>query len=161
MIEYTGTGPVDNSPPLSSYFKTISILRIGAGLVLMYHHGWAAAWSAYEFLWKEKPWPWLDLLKEAGIPQPHLAAPALAVVVAAVALSWITGFLTRLFSLLLIGVLAAVLMLTQRQGVPAEAAWLYLFIAATLTLFGSGAISLDGLFHLGQNWSKPKKKGWQ
>ena len=42
-----------------------------------------------------------------------------------------------------------------------EAGWLYLLIAVTLVLFGSGTISLDKLFHLGESWGKPKKKkGW-
>jgi hypothetical protein len=40
-----------------------------------------------------------------------------------------------------------------------EAAWLYLLIAFTLLLFGSGAISLDKLFRLGESWSsRPRKK---
>jgi hypothetical protein len=37
-----------------------------------------------------------------------------------------------------------------------EAAWLYLIITVTLLLFGSGTVSVDQLFRLGQ--SGPKKR---
>lgn len=151
MLEYTGGAPAAAQSPLSSLFKTTAILRIGAGVLLMTRHGFNEALSAYRFFWKEQPWDWVPAFHTAGVPYAHLVAPAIAVIVASVALSWILGFLTRLFAALFLPIIITALMLLPQNG-PAhvEAAWLYLFITLTLLLFGSGAISADQLFRLGQ-----------
>jgi uncharacterized membrane protein YphA (DoxX/SURF4 family) len=164
MIEYTGGNPAADQNPWSSLFKTIAILRIGSGVLLLTQHGWAAAWGTYQFLWEEKNWDWVKLFNDVGLPYPALLAPAVAIVVAAVALSWSIGFLTRLFSVLFIPILIGFLALAHKSGSDAvEAGWLYLLIAVTLTLFGSGAISIDKLFRLGSGAGrsrKKKRKGW-
>lgn len=149
MLDYA-SGPSAAPSPLGSIFKTIAIVRIGAGTLLMSRHGFGAAMSAYQFFWKEQPWAWPSAFHDAGIPYPHLAAPLVAVVVAGVALSWILGFLTRLFAVVFLPVIITALVLLQKAGsVQAETAWLYLFITVTLILFGSGSVSLDQLFRLG------------
>lgn len=153
MLDYSRSSS-SSSPsaqnPLGSLFKTIAIVRIGAGTLLMSRHGFGAAMGAYQFFWKEKAWAWPTLFHDAGLPYPHLLAPVVAVVVAGVALSWILGFLTRLFAAVFLPVIITALVLLQKAAVPqAETAWLYLFITVTLILFGSGAVSLDKLFRLG------------
>jgi uncharacterized membrane protein YphA (DoxX/SURF4 family) len=160
MIEFTGSNPTADPSPWTSVLKTTFILRAGAGVLLLVSHGWSGAWRAYEFLWEEQSWDWVPRLNEAGVPYPHLVAPALALAVAAIAISWCVGFLTRLFSLVFIPVLIAFIAAAQRAGSPlVETAWLYLLVAVTLLLFGSGAVSIDKLFHLGESWSSaPKKK---
>ena len=158
MIDYIGGNPAANQNPLSSLFKTIAILRIGTGTLLMSRHGWQAAWGAYDFLWNEKPWSWVVAFHEVGLPKPELLAPAVAIVVAGVALSWCVGFLTRLFAVVFMPVVIGVIVKAGPEHL--ETGWLYLLIAFTLLLFGSGAISIDKLFRLGENWGKPKKKRW-
>jgi uncharacterized membrane protein YphA (DoxX/SURF4 family) len=155
MLEYTGGAPTSSQDPLSSSFKTTAILRIGAGVLLMTRHGFNEAINAYRFFWKEQPWEWVAAFNAAGLPYAHLLAPLVAVLVAGVALSWILGFLTRLFAVLFLPVIIAALVLLPQAG-PAhvEAAWLYLFVTVTLLLFGSGAVSADQLFRLGQNSTK-------
>ncbi len=162
MLEHIGGNPAANQNPWSSLFKTIAILRIGSGVLLLSHHGWQAAAGAYRFLWEEQNWEWVKAFNDAGLPMPTLLAPAAAIVVAAVALSWCVGFLTRLFALAFLPVVGGFILFGQKAGSPlVEAGWLYLLIAVTLVLFGSGTISLDKLFHLGESWGKPKKKkGW-
>lgn len=158
MIEHIGGNPAAAQNPLGSLFKTVAVLRIGAGLLLMSHHGFSAALSAYHFLWKEEPWAWVTLFRDAGLPYAHLLAPFVALVVAGVALSWIVGFLTRLFAVIFLPVIITTLVLLQKAGsVQVEAAWLYLFITATLLLFGSGAVSVDQLFRLGQGGAKKRR----
>lgn len=159
MLEYTGSNPAADQNPWTSLFKTIVILRIGAGALLFLSHGWRGAWGAYEFLWQEKNWDWVQRFNEAGLPYPHLVAPAVAIAVAAVGISWSLGFLTRLFALLFIPIVIGFIITAQGAGSPlAEIGWLYLLVSFTLLLFGSGAISLDKLFHLGENWGSSKKK---
>lgn len=150
MIEHIGGSPAASENPLGSLFKTVAVLRIGTGTLLMTKHGFSAALGAYQFFWKEQPWAWPAAFHDAGLPYAHLLAPFTALIVAGVALSWISGFLTRLFAVFFLPVVITALVLLQKAGAPqVEAAWLYLFITVTLLLFGSGAISVDQLFRLG------------
>lgn len=160
MIEHIGGNPAAAQPSFSSFFKTISVLRVGAGVLLLTSHGWKAGLAAYEFLWQEKPWIWVSIFSDAGLPWPVFMAPAAAIILVAVALSWTVGFLTRLFSLVMLPVAAAFVFFAHRTDSPfVEVGWLYMLIAFTLLLYGSGALSLDKLFHLGEEWSnRPKKK---
>ncbi|HBJ85490.1 MAG TPA: hypothetical protein DDZ88_16755 [Verrucomicrobiales bacterium] len=158
MLEYTGGSPAAVQSPLGSLFKTVAIVRIGTGTLLMTRHGFSAALSAYQFFWKEQPWAWVTAFHDAGLPYPHLVAPLTALLVAGVALSWIIGFLTRLFSVIFLPVVITALVILQKAGsVQVEAAWLYLFITVTLLLYGSGAVSVDQLFRLGQGGSKKRR----
>lgn len=164
MIEYTGGNPAADQNPWSNLFKTIAILRIGAGVLLFTRHGWTAGMGAYEFLWQEKNWDWVKMFNDVGLPLPALLAPGVAIVITAVALSWSLGFLTRLFSVLFMPVLVGFLAYAHKTGSETvETGWLYLLIAITLTLFGSGAVSIDKLFRLGGGGGRAKKKkrkGW-
>lgn len=160
MLDYSGGSSAAAQNPFSSIFKTIAIVRIGAGTLLMVKHG-VGAMAAYHFLWNEKPWSLVQSFHNAGVPYAHLAAPAVALIVATVALSWIIGFLTRLFSAAFLPLLVVTLWLLRKGGVEnaasIEAAWLYLFITLTLILFGSGAVSVDQLFKLGQSGSRKRR----
>jgi len=160
MLDYSGGSSSAAQYSLSSIFKTIAIVRIGAGTLLMVKHGVGVV-AAYHFLWNEKPWGWVQACHNVGVPYAHLVAPAAAVIVAAVALSWILGFLTRLFSAAFLPLLIVTLFLLRKGGVESaasiEAAWLYLFITLTLILYGSGAVSVDQLFKLGQSGSRKRR----
>ena len=160
MIEYTGGSPRRSSSPATSIFRSVLVLRLGAGLLLFGRHGWTAAIDAYHFLWKEQPWDWVPALDAAGLPMAHLLAPAAALLIAAVGLSWILGFLTRFFAAVLIPIcLASFAVVRQVEPAAVESVWLYLLVAFTLMLFGSGAISIDGLFNLGSGGGK-KSSGY-
>ncbi len=163
MLDYSrGSSSSSSSAaqsPLGSLFKTIAVVRIGAGTLLMTRHGFAAAMNGYQFFWKEKPWAWPTLFNEAGLPYAHLLAPVVALVVAGVALSWILGFLTRLFAVVFLPIIITALVLLQKAGAPqAETTWLYLFITVTLILFGSGSVSLDKLFRLGASGGSSRRR---
>lgn len=158
MLEYTGSSPASNQAPLSSLFQTTAILRIGTGLLLMTRYGLGAVQNAYHFFWQEKPWAWVPAFHEAGMPYAHLLAPVVALLIVAVAISWTLGFLTRLFAVIFLPVVITTLVVLQHAGSPrVEAAWLYLIITVTLLMFGSGTLSVDQLFHLGQGGG-PKKR---
>jgi uncharacterized membrane protein YphA (DoxX/SURF4 family) len=159
MIEYYGENPSASHNPWSALFKTIAVLRIGTGVMLLTRHGIAAILGAYHFLWSEQEWAWAKDFAEAGVPYAHLAAPAAALIVVAVGTSWTLGFLTRFFAVVFLPLIAAaIIVLTRLGSAHIEAAWLYAFIGFTLLLFGSGAISLDKLFHIGGGRSGPKKR---
>ena len=145
MLEYTGENPATPQSPVGSLFKTVAILRIGTGTLLLTRHAITVLPAAYHFLWNNQPWDWASFMADNGIPYAHL-----------VAIFWVLGFLTRFFAVVFLPIAAGALILAQKVGSPmAETCWLYIFAAITLLLFGSGAISLDKLFNLGQ---RPKKK---
>jgi uncharacterized membrane protein YphA (DoxX/SURF4 family) len=155
MLESYGSKPRVDQNPLASLFKTASVLRIGAGLVLLTRHAWEASLKAYQFVWKELPWDWVPIFVEQGVPMAHLAAPTTAAILIVVSFSWITGFLTRFSAALMIALCATALGFASTDyGAFSELCWLYLLTAFTLTLFGSGAISLDQLFRIGSRWGK-------
>ncbi|MCB1225199.1 MAG: hypothetical protein KDK99_05245 [Verrucomicrobiales bacterium] len=159
MIEQIGGSSASRrgDHPLGALFQTTAVLRIGAGVLLLSRHLWQALPAAHQFIWKEVPWAWKTAFEDAGVPYPHLVAPAVAVVLALVCASWILGFLTRFFSLLFM-VVAVAALLVDRHAHPefGELCWLYLIIAFTLCLFGSGAVSLDQLFQLGSRRKAPR-----
>lgn len=158
MLEYTGTGPAAGQSPLSSLFQTAAILRIGTGVVLMLRYGSNAVVNAYQFFWNEQPWAWVPAFHEAGMPYAHLLAPFVAILIVGVAVSWIIGFLTRLFAFLFLPVVITTLVVLHNAGsLRVEAAWLYLIITVTLLLFGSGSVSVDQLFRLGQGGRKKQR----
>ena len=152
MLEQVGSGSRAKENPLLPLLKSTAVLRIGSGLVLMFRHAWEAIIQAYQFIWKEIPWDWVLLLEAERVPFPHLMAPALAVLLFAVAAAWIIGFLTRLFAVLMLA-LSGLALSTAGADHPAfsELSWLYALIAFTLLLYGSGAISLDQLFRWGSH----------
>jgi uncharacterized membrane protein YphA (DoxX/SURF4 family) len=158
MLEYTGSGPAAASSPLSSLLQTAAILRIGTGLLLMTRYGIDAVQNAYHFFFQEQPWAWVPAFHEAGMPYAHLLAPVVAILIVLVALSWIIGFLTRLFACVFLPVVITTLVVLQHAGSPrVEAAWLYLIITVTLLLFGSGSVSVDQLFRLGHGGPKRRR----
>ena len=155
MLESYGPNPRQAQYPLGSLLKTSAILRIGAGIVLMTRHAWDAVFNAYHFLWKEVPWEWVTTFVNEGVPMAHLAAPFTALSLFIIATTWIVGFLTRLFSVLMMLLCIAALGFASTEFAAfSELCWLYLLIAFTLTLFGSGAISLDKLFRIGSQRGK-------
>lgn len=144
---------------LGHFFKSAAILRIGSGAVLAWFHGWPGAVSAYLFLWKEQPWEWVNVLEKARVPWPHLVAPAAAFVIASVSLSWLLGFVTRLFSAVFVPVVIGAMIVAHRLDAPQlETCVLYLPVALTLLLFGSGNVSLDFFFKLGQQPKEPLRR---
>ena len=162
MIEHIGGSPEANQNPWAQLFQSILVLRAGCGLLLLYRHGWQAVRDAYEFLWNEQPCAWVTLVKDAGLPLPHLLTPAVALPVAGVARRWLTGLLPRLLDYVFLPLIGGFVFFASRAGSDAvETGWLYLLASLTLLLFGSGAVSLDQLFRIGETWSaETRKKGW-
>jgi uncharacterized membrane protein YphA (DoxX/SURF4 family) len=159
MLEQVGSSSRASENPFLPLLKSTVLLRIGAGLVLMFRHAWEGVFQAYRFLWEEIPWDWVRLLETHGVPFPHLTAPALAALLFAVALAWIAGFLTRLFALLMLVLCGLALTLAGGEHPSfSEISWLYALIAFTLLLYGSGAISLDQLFRWGSHRPPPRSR---
>ena len=134
-------------------------LRIGAALTLGYLHVWPESLAAWHHLWNQAPWELPLILQKASFPYPHIVAYAGTVIACSVVLSWFFGFLTRFFSFIFlpvaIGIIFAGNSLNEATSVR-EIGALYLFIALSLLVTGSGWFSVDGIFQFGTR--RPKKK---
>ena len=132
-------------------------LRIASGAVLLYLHTWHHAVSGWHFLWHQQPWELPALLAKAQFSYSSALAIAGTAVAFSVTVSWVLGFLTRLFSALFIAVLLGALLACNRleEHAGAETAMLYLLISVTLVVTGSGWFSVDTLFVMSR---APKRK---
>ena len=69
------------------------------------------------------------------------------------------GFVTRLFSAVFVPVVVGGMIVAQRLDAPQlETCALYLPVALTLVLFGSGNVSLDFFFKLGRQPKEPPRR---
>lgn len=132
-----------------SLFGTIP-LRIASAAVLLYLHTWQHVRSAWQFLWHQQPWDLPGIVAKAGLPYAPVIAITVAVIAFVVSLSWLIGFLTRFFSVLFIPVLLGAIFVANRLEDYAygESAMIYLLIAVTLVITGSGWFSVDTVFEM-------------
>jgi len=124
-------------------------LRIGTGLTLFYLHGWSEASGAVRHLWDSNVhWGLIALLEKATMPYPNFLAYIATIIGVSTAVFWMVGFLTRFFATLFVPLAIGVIVVANHLGETgaAEAGILYLFVAFTLIINGSGWFSVDALF---------------
>jgi uncharacterized membrane protein YphA (DoxX/SURF4 family) len=138
------------------FLPGVTLLRLGAGLTLLYLHVWHQAQQAFHFVWNRQPWEAVEVVKKAGLPFATVLAVGSEVIALLVAVSWILGFTTRLFSFLFLPVMLGALWVANKTAETngAEVCLLYFFIAAALLIHGSGRVSLDSLFQRRRSRSK-------
>jgi uncharacterized membrane protein YphA (DoxX/SURF4 family) len=139
--------------------RTIAVLRIGSGLVLFLAYALQATVEAWHFIWHSGRFALVGTLGQAGLPWANVLAPTVAFIAVTVSVAWVVGFFTRLFAALFLPIAFVALFVAARVGASESAsvvAWLFVFISITLMLYGSGQISVDGLFRLGGR-SKQRK----
>lgn len=124
------------------------ILRLGAGLTLLYVQGWNLAIAAWEYLWNGQPWRLIDQLTQAQLPLPNVLAVISAIVLTLTSASWILGFATRFISAITLPVMAMTMVAANRTGMApsSETSTLYFFVALCLMVSGPGWVALDSLF---------------
>lgn len=132
-------------------------LRIAGGAVLLYLHTWHHAQSGWQYLWHQQAWELPAILAKAQFPYSSAMAIAATATAFSVTISWLLGFLTRLFSVLFIPVLLGAILAANRleEYANAETAMLYLLITITLVITGSGWFSVDTVFEMNRS---PKRK---
>lgn len=133
-------------------------LRIGAALTLGYLHCWPEGLAAWRHLWNQVPWELPNILQKASLPYPHILAYSATVIACSTVVAWFFGFLTRFFSFIFLPVAAGIILVgnSLNEGAAVrEIGALYLFIALSLLITGSGWFSVDAIFQL-QN--RPPKK---
>ena len=158
MLTSYGPSPSSsNEIPGLQRLRSIAPLRVGAGLVLFFLYALEAAVHSYEMIWKHVPWSLNASLQKAGVPYPQVLGPVASGIAIVVAVAWVTGFLTRFFSIVFLPVIIGAIVVVERLNAESLAGecWLFFFITITLIMYGSGLVSVDALFRLG---SRPKKQ---
>ena len=118
-------------------------LRVSAGLMIFYIHGWhkLEGWIAYV----QHGTPWKLEAEVAGM---HLPAPLASAVAATLAqficsLFLVVGLFTRLNAALLFGALSGAVMQNVLADRDPQLAILYALVVVTFVLTGGGKYSLD------------------
>lgn len=158
MLTSYGPSPSQRTEvPGLGKIRSIAPLRVGAGLVLFFFYALGPAVESYKMIWKHEAWALVPILQKAHVPFPDVLGSVAVGIALVVSIAWITGFLTRLFSIIFLPVIVGAIVVVERLNAEAQAGicWLFFFITITLVMYGSGLVSVDALFRLG---SRPKKK---
>ena len=118
-------------------------LRVAAGLMIFYIHGWhkLEGWIAY--LENGTPWKLAEEVAGMHFPAPLASAVAATLVQFICSLFIMFGLFTRLNAILLFGALSGAILQNLLAGRDPQLAILYTLVVLTLAFMGGGRISLD------------------
>lgn len=136
--------PQATTPGLLIRDVGLLLLRISAAAVLGSFHAWQQLLLGWGHLWRKEPWPLVDILKDYGLPFPHIAASAAAVIFALCSIGLFFGAVSRLCALLLL-VCTSVGLLFNFMDPVGEKLFLYAAIYLVILLCGPGCFSVDHL----------------
>ena len=119
------------------------ILRVVAGLMVFYVHGWhkLEGWLAY--LQHGTPWKLAQEVAEMHFPAPIPSAVAATVVQFVCSLFITAGLFTRINAVFLTGVLSVAILQNLLAGRDPQLAILYSLIMGSMIFLGGGRFSLD------------------
>ena len=118
-------------------------LRISAGLMIFYIHGWhkLEGWIAY--LQNGTPWKLAEEVAGMHFPAPLASAVVATLVQFICSLFIIIGLFTRINAILLFGALSGAILQNLLAGRDPQLAILYTLVVLTLAFMGGGRISFD------------------
>src|SRR6266478_1854788 len=118
-------------------------LRISAGLMIFYIHGWhkLEGWIAY--LQNGTPWKLAGEVAGMHFPSPLASAVAATLVQFICSLFVTVGLFTRINAALLVCVLGGAVLQNLLANRDPQLAILYTLVAITLVFLGGGKLSLD------------------
>jgi uncharacterized membrane protein YphA (DoxX/SURF4 family) len=118
-------------------------LRISAGLMIFYIHGWhkLEGWIAY--LQNGTPWKLAEEVAGMHFPAPLASAVVATLVQFICSLFIIIGLFTRINAILLFGALSGAILQNLLAGRDPQLAILYTLALLTLAFMGGGRISFD------------------
>jgi putative oxidoreductase len=134
-------------------------LRISAGLMIFYIHGWhkLEGWIAY--LQHGTPWTLAEEVAGMHFPAPLASAVAATLVQFICSLFVILGLFTRINAILLFGALSGAILQNLLAGRDPQLAILYTLVVLTLAFVGGGRISLDARLFAKEEQSTSRNAG--
>jgi len=118
-------------------------IRISAGLMIFYIHGWHKLEGWIDYLQNGTPWKLAEEVAGMHFPAPLASAVAATLVQFICSLFIIIGLFTRINAILLFGALSGAILQNLLAGRDPQLAILYTLVVLTLAFMGGGRISLD------------------
>ena len=118
-------------------------LRISAGLMIFYIHGWHKLEGLIAYLQNGTPWNLAEEVAGMHFPAPLVSAVVATLVQFICSLFIIVGLFTRINAILLFGALSGAILQNLLAGRDPQLAILYTLVVLTLAFIGGGRISLD------------------
>jgi putative oxidoreductase len=119
------------------------ILRVVAGLMIFYVHGWHKLEGLMAYLQHGTPGKLAEEVAEMHFPAPFPSAVAATVVQFVCSLFIAAGLFTRINAVLLTGVLSVAILQNLLAGRDPQLAILYVLISFSMIFLGGGRFSLD------------------
>ena len=143
MIKTLIKKSMDCDPARPGFNWGLVILRVCAGLMLFYIHGWHKLEGGLAYLQHGTPWKLAEEIAGMHFPAPVASAFGATVVQLICAPLLAVGLLTRLNAFMLTTTLGGAILQNILAGTSAELAILYALITASLIFLGGGRYSLD------------------
>jgi putative oxidoreductase len=121
------------------------ILRVSAGLMIFYIHGWHKLKDGIAHLLNGTPWKLAEEVAEMHFPAPVASAFAATSVQFICSLFLVAGLLTRVNAALLAGALCVAILQNVLARRDPQLAILYVLIMVALVFLGGGRFSVDAL----------------
>jgi putative oxidoreductase len=121
------------------------ILRLFAGLALLFYHARNEVVAGWQHVWHKTPWAYAAEITDRGFPLPEAVAIVSAVAATVSSLLLVSGLLSRISALILLVCALCGFFLYARVPEIAEKLTLYAGIYVVLLLCGPGRFSLDSL----------------
>lgn len=119
------------------------LLRVVAGLMIFYIHGWHKLLGGIAYLQDGTSWKLAEEVAEMHTPAPIAAAFAATLVQLVCSLLVAVGFCTRINAILLTGALGGAILQNLLADRDPQLAILYTLIVLTFVVAGGGRFSLD------------------
>jgi putative oxidoreductase len=135
--------PAPDSPVIAT---AASLLHIGLGAAIVYHHGWHKL--ADGLAWRSKHntgWAFAEEIRAAGFPLPVFNAVLATAVQLGAGLGLILGLFTRPCALALAATLLGAVYTNAVLKKSQQLAGLYLLLIAAVLLLGPGRLALDSM----------------
>lgn len=120
-------------------------VRIAAGALMLYHHGWHKVVDAGRYFVEGVPWLLVAEVQEVGFPLPLPSALFATAAQALGSLFVIAGLLTRISGLFVASTLPVAIFANIRFGEDPQLPLLYLCLFLVVVWLGSGRYSVDRL----------------
>ena len=119
------------------------VLRVLAGLMIFYVHGWHKLEGLIAYLQHGTPWKLAEEVAGMHFPAPFASAIAATIVQFICSLFVIAGLFTRVNAALLSGVLSIAILQNLFAGRDPQLAMLYTLIMVAMIFLGGGRFSID------------------
>lgn len=146
-MEYHSTSPSQSPAAAILSDFGLLILRLIAGLPMLYFQGWHQSFRAWAFVWEKKSWSFAEQFDELGFSMPGFFATGLVILCTLLSIGIVTGIYTRISAcLMLILIIFILIVPVELSGsLNVQALLLYAGMSFALLLSGGGRISLDHL----------------